>query len=99
MRIVSYDVGRKHDQALIDCGYMLIRRDLDAAERAVSHHTMIAKEYGQALSRLGDHLSKLEQTPETVEETRRVNRLLDLLDREVDTVVHRLEILKAHQNL
>lgn len=71
--------------------------DYAEAERAVDHHTHAAKEYGLSLADLALHLSKLEQTTEIEDEGRRVEKILDLLDREVEIVTHRLELMKNHR--
>ena len=86
LRDQSYETGMKHDQALVNCTDVLSAADYGAAEEAVRQHNKVAKEYGAALARLNERLKELEQTNEIEDERRRVEKLLDLLDRETDIV-------------
>lgn len=93
LRKGSYAAGMKHDQALRNCSDALLGRDYAAAELAVAHHTEVADQYGKALLRLAEHLATLDQSVEVVDEAKRVQRLLELLDSEVETVQRRLDRL------
>ena len=98
LRTHSYEMGMKHDQALVACTDVLMAGDYRAAEHAVQQHTDVAFEYGKALTALNEHLKELQQTNEVRDERRRVERLLDLLDKETETLEHRLEIMKKSTN-
>jgi len=96
LRNQSYEMGIKHDQAIVNCADVLMGTDYAAAEQAVQQHAHVAKEYGAALLILKERLKKLEPTREIDYERRCVEKLLDLLDRETETVEHRLEMMKKN---
>ena len=96
LRDQSYETGMKHDQALVNCADVLIGADYAVAEHAAQQHSDVAMEYGAALARLNERLKELEPTNIIEDERRRVEKLLDLLDRETDIVKHRLAIMKKN---
>ena len=99
LRKESYAAGLEYDRALIEYSDSLNEVNYGAAETAVVNHHTVASKYGRILARLSEHLLTMPQTTEVGDEFQRTQKLLELLDREIDAAQHHLRALREKLHL